>query len=103
MTMPKHIQDCGIKRVFYRYEPVITATNCDGSYGMSGGALLESNLRNHALVALVTGIPPLSKEEERQEIQSGRAVVKNFDDDKTYQAALAIEGNLKAALVEATR
>lgn len=101
--MPKHIQDCAIERVYYAYDPVIAASKCDASYGASGGALLDSNLRNHVLLAVIVGVPVLSKAETKQEVVTGRPVVRNFDGERQSTAALGIEGRLRDELVKATR
>ena len=99
---PKHMQDCGIKRVFYRYDPVVVGSNCDGSSGKSGGALLASNLDAHVIVGISVG-NPFSKEEEARELRTGVPTQKPYNEDTWYDSGLAIDGRLRTELEKATR
>lgn len=100
-TFPKHVQDCNIKRIFYRYDPVAVASDCDGGQGKSGGALLAQNLADHIIVGISTS-SPFSEAEEKREAKTGIATRKNFDRDKWYDSGLAIDGKLRDELEKAT-
>ena len=102
VTQPKHIQDCEIKRVYYRYNPVSVGSNCDGSSGKSGGALLGGNLDDHVIVGITIGTS-FSDAEKALEERTGVPIRKNYDDDNWNDGGLAIDGRLRDQLIEATK
>ena len=99
---PKHMQDCGIKRVFHKGDPVGVGSNCDGSSGKSGGALLASDLDAHLIVGISVG-NPFSKEEEARELKTGIPTRKPYNEDTWHDSGLAIDGKLRMELEKATK
>lgn len=98
---PKHIQDCSIKSVFMRYSPRLFASNCDGSLGKSGGAILVGEIDNPRLVGISVRIAA-SDDIAREEKRTGKPVRRNYDENSWYDSSVSLSGDFLKALKAAT-
>jgi hypothetical protein len=101
-VFPKHIQDCSIDHVYAKFSPHYMSERCDGSYGKSGGALLDTDLSRPTLLAISNG-HSASQAELDHERATATPIRKPFDRQSWSDGSTAVDGKFLDALKKAAK